>query len=84
MVHYGVAEGVHDQRPTVRAAAYAAHAGRFVRGVPQPTPLPTAVWINLPLRHTDRQDSPGSTVVTPGDQRIPWTSSPLMTTEAVQ
>jgi putative transposase len=71
MVHYGFAEGVRNQRTTVLAAAYAAHPERFVRGVPQPAPLPTAAWINPPLPNTGRQDGPGSTVVTPGDQWVP-------------
>lgn len=84
MVHYGLAEGVRDQRTTVLAAAYAAHPERFVRGVPQPAPLPTAAWINPPLRNTGRQDGPGSTVVTPGDQWVPSMPSPPMITEAVQ
>ncbi len=30
------------------AAAHAAHPERFIRAVPQPPALPTAVWINLP------------------------------------
>ena len=84
MVHYGFAERVRDQRTTILAAAYAAHPERFVRGRPQPAPLPTAVWINPPLRHPGHQDGPGSTIVTPGDQRGPSTPSPLMITEAVQ
>ena len=28
------------------AAAYAAHPERFIRAIPQPPALPTAVWIN--------------------------------------
>ena len=30
------------------AAAYAAHPERFIRAIPQPPALPTAVWINPP------------------------------------
>jgi uncharacterized Fe-S cluster protein YjdI len=30
------------------AAAYAAHAERSIRAIPQPPALPTAVWINPP------------------------------------
>jgi hypothetical protein len=32
----------------VLAQAYGQHPERFVRGVPQPAALPTAVWINQP------------------------------------
>jgi putative transposase len=47
-VHYGQAAGIQEQRAVVLTAAYAAHPERFVRVVPQPPPLPTAVWINPP------------------------------------
>src|SRR5712692_135704 len=64
VVHYGLADGVRDQRQRVLAAAYAAHPERFVRGVPQPAALPEAVWINPPQKNgrvaetTGRQDAP--------------------------
>jgi len=63
VVHYGLADGVRDQRQRVLAAAYAAHPERFVRGVPQPAALPEAVWINPPQKNglvaenTGRQDA---------------------------
>jgi putative transposase len=47
-VHYGLAEAKRAQRATVLAQAYGRHPERFVRGVPQPPALPTAVWINKP------------------------------------
>jgi putative transposase len=47
-VHHGRAEATRAQRATVLAQAYAQHPERFVRGVPQPAALPTAVWINKP------------------------------------
>jgi putative transposase len=47
-VHYGLAQSVRQQRAAVLRAAQAAHPERFVRGIPQPPPLPTAVWINQP------------------------------------
>lgn len=48
-VHTGQASALHQQRQGVLAAAYAAHPDRFVRGLPQPPALPTAVWLNPPL-----------------------------------
>jgi putative transposase len=47
-VHHGRAEATRAQRATVLAKAYEQHPERFVRGVPQPAALPTAVWINKP------------------------------------
>ena len=47
-VHYGQAQAVYQQRQRVLQAAYAAHPERFVRGLPTPPELPTAVWINRP------------------------------------
>ena len=54
-VHYGLAEARLAGRAAVLAAAHAAHPERFPRGVPQPAPLPTEVWINRPaaLRPTE-------------------------------
>lgn len=48
-VHNGHAEAMHAERARVLAAAYAANPERFVQGVPQPPPLPNAVWINRPM-----------------------------------
>jgi putative transposase len=47
-VHYGRAAAKTAQRAAVLAQAYARHPERFVRGLPQPPALPTAVWINKP------------------------------------
>ena len=47
-VHYGRAAAKIAQRAGTLALAYARHPARFVRGVPQPPALPTAVWINKP------------------------------------
>ena len=48
-VHHGRAEAVLTQRRSVLEAACAEHPERFVRGIPEPSPLPAAVWINPPL-----------------------------------
>jgi putative transposase len=47
-VHYQQASGLHAERARVLAAAYAERPERFVRGMPRPPELPTAVWINRP------------------------------------
>jgi len=47
-VHFGLATAIREERARILAAAYNAHPERFVRGVPQPPALPTAVWINQP------------------------------------
>ena len=47
-IHYGHAPRLHQARADVLTGAYAAHPERFVRKPPEPTPLPTAVWINPP------------------------------------
>lgn len=51
-VHYGLAAGIREQRGEVLAAAYAAHPERFIRAMPVPPALPTAVWINPPQKET--------------------------------
>ena len=70
VVHYGVAAAVREQRQHVLAAAYAAHPERFVNGRPHPADLPTAVWINPPVKTSARQDAPGTTTVTSVDRRV--------------
>jgi len=84
MVHYGVAEGVRDQRTIVLAAAYAAHPERFVRGVPQPAPLPTAVWINPPATSHVVPDPAGLARATAADLQGHPRPAPLLLTEAIQ
>ena len=49
-VHYGHAGEIVERRRRVLEAAYREHPERFVRGVPTPPELPTAVWINRPER----------------------------------
>ena len=57
VVHFGQAATVRAHRQQVLAAAYAAHPERFVKGHPQPADLPTAVWINPPVKKPTRQDA---------------------------
>lgn len=47
-LHYGQASKVVASRSRTLQSAYTAHPERFVRGIPQPPPLPTSVWINPP------------------------------------
>ena len=65
VVHFGQAEVVRAHRDRVLAAAYAAHPDRFVNGQPHPADLPTAVWINPPVKTATAQDAPGTTIATP-------------------
>jgi putative transposase len=51
-VHYGRAQALRQRREHILSVAYAVHPERFVRGVPQPPKLPTAVWINPPREVT--------------------------------
>jgi len=50
-VHHGRAAAVLAQRQRTLEAARADHPERFVRGIPKPSPLPEAVWINPPLTY---------------------------------
>jgi putative transposase len=47
-VHFGRTALRAAARAAVLAAAHAAHPERFVRGVPHPPAVPSAVWINPP------------------------------------
>jgi len=47
-VQYGQGPALHTARSHALQVAYAAHPERFVRHVPRPPALPTAVWINPP------------------------------------
>jgi len=51
-VHHGLAPAVLAERKRTLEAAWAAHPERFVRGIPKPSPLPEAVWINPPATST--------------------------------
>lgn len=53
VVHAGQAVAVREQRSATLLAAHAAHPDRFVRGIPQPPPLPVATWINPPTAPTE-------------------------------
>ena len=48
VVHCGRATEVLQARQATLQAAYQQHPERFVRGLPQPEPLPKAAWINPP------------------------------------
>lgn len=48
VVHSGQGAKVLQARQLTLQAAYERHPERFVRGAPQPEPLPRAVWINPP------------------------------------
>jgi putative transposase len=49
-VHFGRALAVLQQRQDVLEAAYRRTPQRFVKGLPKPLILPTAVWINPPAK----------------------------------
>ena len=55
-VHYGQAELRLRERRLVLQHAYEATPDRFVRGVPTPAALPTAVWINKPRVQEDSSE----------------------------
>ena len=48
-VHYGLAADLTGQRQVTLQAAYEKNPERFVKGLPTPPKLQTAVWINPPL-----------------------------------
>ena len=52
-LHYGQARQVIIERQETLNQAYLANPQRFVKGVPQPMKLPTAVWINPPATKTE-------------------------------
>ena len=66
-VHAGRAAAINATRAATLMAAYAAHPERFVHGLPQPQPLPTAAWINKPqspaLQSTTNPPNPEVTTV---------------------
>jgi putative transposase len=47
-VHYGQAATLTSQREVTLQTAYEQHPERFVKGLPKPPAVPTAVWINPP------------------------------------
>jgi putative transposase len=56
MVHYGLSEVVLENRRRVLAEAFEAHPERFVRGRPNPRPVPDRVWINPPKTRSEVQN----------------------------
>ena len=66
-VHHGRAAAMLQGRHRTRLAAYATHPERFVQGPPRLETLPTAVWINPPVKKPTRQDALQTTIVTPDD-----------------
>lgn len=56
-VHHGRATLMREARAAVLTAAYAAHPERFVRRLPTPPNLPTAVWINAPIASVAKEGS---------------------------
>jgi putative transposase len=73
-VHHGLAAAKHEQRALVLAEAFARHPERFPNGQPKPKKLPTAVWINPPVKPAGRsevenpvtQESRAVAIVDPG------------------
>ena len=51
-VHCGLAEAKRQQRARVLAEAFARNPERFPKGMPQPKAVPSAVWINPPVKRT--------------------------------
>ena len=56
-VHYGHAEQRFTEREAALRKAFEATPERFVRGVPTPPALPTAVWINRPKAQEDTRET---------------------------
>ncbi len=56
VIHYGNAQHVWEQRKHVLLAVASAHPERFVRKLPIPPALPTAVWINKPKEESQTSD----------------------------
>jgi putative transposase len=54
VIHYGQAATLTSQRQETLTTAYEAHPERFVKGLPKPPQVPSAVWINPP--QSDEQD----------------------------
>jgi putative transposase len=59
-VHFGRASLVIAQRQQVLQAAYQKNPERFVKGMPHPFALPSAVWINPPAESTVAEPHPSA------------------------
>ena len=57
-VHCGTAQAIHATRQTTLDGAFRAHPNRFKGKQPQPHSLPTAVWINPPLKDSTNLNKP--------------------------
>ena len=57
-VHYGHAQALRIIRKATLDTAFIAHPKRFKGKQPQPSGLPTAVWINPPKRETNTPQKP--------------------------
>jgi hypothetical protein len=55
-VHHALAAEKPEQRALVFADAFARHPERFPNGQPKPKAVPTAVWINPPVKPTGRSE----------------------------
>lgn len=60
-VHSGQAAALQAAQRLVLKQAYDRHPKRFVRGLPSPRPLPTAVWINPPQNGLPSDFEPSTT-----------------------
>ena len=49
-IHFGQADAIHAARQTALDAAFLSTPERFVRQRPKPPQIPTAVWINPPMK----------------------------------
>ena len=52
-IHYGLAAELTSRRQLVLHAIYQKHPERFVKGLPRPPKLPSAVWINPPRENSE-------------------------------
>jgi putative transposase len=73
MLHNGRAHDVVAARQKTLEAAYATHPERFVKGVPHPPALPTAVWINPPAKPTTLDEKRLPEIHGPQKPDAPWT-----------
>lgn len=76
-VHYGLAEKRRDQRSAVLKEAFERNPQRFVRGVPNPAPLPIAAWINKPKELPSSDGQAQNSQMTGIEQKNGFNRSPL-------
>jgi putative transposase len=82
-VHYGLAQKRREQRAVVLKEAYEKNPERFVRGLPKPALLPTAVWINKP-KEMPWTESPemGNSLMTDIEQKNGFHNCPITNDQA--